>query len=197
MSRPVVIDDDQILNAAREVFLEKGFGASTAEISRRAHVSEGSLFRRYATKQDLFFAAMGPPGDLPWFATLERMSGKGKLKSNLVELGVEMIEDVRAILPRLSMFWAARVSPPPDFHKSENFPPMKMKRKLAEFFACEIELGRMRKCDPDLAGAVFMGGIQSLAMGEMMGNQTKVPARRYAETMVDFLWRAFAPAGSR
>jgi len=65
MPRPRSIDDATLLEAARKVFVEKGPGASTREIARRAGVSEGVLFQRYATKADLFFAALAPPAADP------------------------------------------------------------------------------------------------------------------------------------
>ena len=61
MPRPRRIDDATLLNAAREVFVEKGPGATSREVAARAGVSEGLLFQRYKTKADLFFAAMAPP----------------------------------------------------------------------------------------------------------------------------------------
>ena len=58
MPRPVSIHNDAILEAASQVFLAHGYQASTAEIARRAGVSEGSIFKRFKTKTDLFLAAM-------------------------------------------------------------------------------------------------------------------------------------------
>ncbi|HEY3835379.1 MAG TPA: helix-turn-helix domain-containing protein, partial [Bryobacteraceae bacterium] len=61
MGRNKTVSDEDLLGIARETFVEKGFAASTREIARRAGVSEGVLFQRFATKEDLFFAAMIPP----------------------------------------------------------------------------------------------------------------------------------------
>ncbi len=61
MGRNKQVSDEALLEAAREVFVEQGFGASTREIARRAGISEAILFRRYKTKPDLFVAAMVPP----------------------------------------------------------------------------------------------------------------------------------------
>jgi AcrR family transcriptional regulator len=65
MPRPRSIDDATILDAAREVFVAKGPGATTREVAKRAGVSEGVLFQRYKTKTDLFFAALAPPAAEP------------------------------------------------------------------------------------------------------------------------------------
>jgi len=49
MPRPAKIKDEEILAAAREVFLEKGIRATTAEVAKRAGIAEGSIFNRFAT----------------------------------------------------------------------------------------------------------------------------------------------------
>lgn len=54
MARPK--SDDRraaLLDAAIEVFAERGLAAPTAEISKRAKVSEGSLFTYFKTKDEL------------------------------------------------------------------------------------------------------------------------------------------------
>ena len=61
MGRHKQVSDETVLQAAREVFSENGFGASTREIARQAGVSEAVLYQRHKTKLDLFFAAMIPP----------------------------------------------------------------------------------------------------------------------------------------
>src|ERR1035438_5507653 len=53
MGRNKSISDDDLLAAARRVFVEQGYAASTREIARRAGVSEGLIFQRFQTKEDL------------------------------------------------------------------------------------------------------------------------------------------------
>jgi AcrR family transcriptional regulator len=48
---------ERVLSAAREVFAEQGLDASTNEIARRAGVGIATLFRRFATRDDLVAAA--------------------------------------------------------------------------------------------------------------------------------------------
>jgi len=48
---------DEILDAAMQVFAERGYyGASTEEIARRAGISQPYVFRLFGTKKDLFIA---------------------------------------------------------------------------------------------------------------------------------------------
>ena len=45
----------QILDAAREVFTERGFArATTAEIARTAGIAEGTIYNYFGSKRDLF-----------------------------------------------------------------------------------------------------------------------------------------------
>jgi len=65
----MTINDDEkmtekqkrIIDAAIEVFSEKGFaGSSTSEIAQRAGVAEGTIFRHYKTKKDLLISIVSP-----------------------------------------------------------------------------------------------------------------------------------------
>ncbi|MBN9623290.1 MAG: TetR/AcrR family transcriptional regulator [Actinobacteria bacterium] len=47
---------ERIIEAAIELFAERGYEASTAEIAARAGVGEATLFRRFPTKDDLIRA---------------------------------------------------------------------------------------------------------------------------------------------
>jgi AcrR family transcriptional regulator len=51
----------KILEAAIEIFSEKGFAAtSTSEIAKKAGVAEGTIFRHYKTKKDLLLKIITP-----------------------------------------------------------------------------------------------------------------------------------------
>jgi AcrR family transcriptional regulator len=59
-TRPLRADAERnrrrLIDAAVEVFAERGLEASTAEIARRAGVGQGTVFRRFPTKDDLVAA---------------------------------------------------------------------------------------------------------------------------------------------
>jgi AcrR family transcriptional regulator len=60
MTRPRTISDQELLAAARKVFRVAGRTASTRVIAREAGISEGVLYQRFGSKEELFFAAMAP-----------------------------------------------------------------------------------------------------------------------------------------
>src|SRR5438093_10587737 len=100
MSRPPTITTEQILNAAREVFLEKGIQATTSEVARRAGVAEGSIFKRFHTKHELFLRAMEPTFQDPDFLRkLPERVGNGDLRQHPFEFGTELLAFLRRLMP--------------------------------------------------------------------------------------------------
>ena len=89
-----------LLDAAREVFVEKGAGASTRDVARRAGVSEGVLFQRYKTKADLFFAAMTPPAADP-VQILWSGEGAAGNREALEEAALRILAYFREAMPLL------------------------------------------------------------------------------------------------
>jgi AcrR family transcriptional regulator len=98
MGRRKTITDAALLDVAREVFVEEGFGASTKEIARRSGISEGVLYQRFLSKEELFFAAMIPPP-----ADVHRIFRKSRLKGRafVEKLTLAMLDYSRATLPVL------------------------------------------------------------------------------------------------
>jgi AcrR family transcriptional regulator len=57
--RPRASSQETLAEAACELFLEQGFGATTiADIARRAGVSRSSFFNYFASKSDILWAAL-------------------------------------------------------------------------------------------------------------------------------------------
>src|SRR5688572_2542562 len=104
MARPVTISDESILEAAREVLLERGQLGTTAEVAQRAGVSEGIIFKRFKTKDELFRRALTllPPEDVPWIASLPARVGTGDVRTHLEELALAGVEFFRRIVPLIA-----------------------------------------------------------------------------------------------
>ena len=62
MGRPKTISDDAVLRIARDVFREHGHTATTREVAQAVGISEPILYRRFGSKDALFFAAMHAQG---------------------------------------------------------------------------------------------------------------------------------------
>ena len=196
MARPVTITNEQILEAARRVFLERGYTANTAEIARAAGVSEGTLFKRYETKDVLFYAALGLPKSAPWVDNLQNRVGKGDVRTQLRDLAFELIAFFRDLLPRLTMMWSCRVPPSQRPPKHGVHPAERGTQAIAEYLAAEVRLQRLRACDPNVMVRMFTGAVYHFVMMEIMGmHMAAVPmsAESFVHGLVDTLWQGLRP----
>lgn len=160
MARPVTIKSETILEAARELFLERGIQATTAEIAARAGVSEGSLFNRFKSKQELFLAAFEVGSFEPaWLKTLPSLVGKGDLEGTLFDLGVEMVRFFTRLLPLMMMTGANPSHAGERRFRQPDSPPARALKRLTAFFDAEMRAGRLRRHDPEILARAFLGGL--------------------------------------
>jgi len=192
MSRPVSISNQQILEAARAVFLEHGFGnASTVDIARRAHVSEGSIFNRFPTKEELFEAAMDKTVPPPLM--LGGYVGQGDIRTNLVGITVQSIEFLSELLPSLMLRWSERDRAQGSTTCNR---PREILHALTDFFTQEAELGRV-KGDPRISARIFMGGVWNYCFLRTVANDRSMSAETFAKGLVDGMWQGIAPTKVR
>ncbi len=118
LARPRRIDDETLLEAARKTFVEKGPGATTREIAERAGVSEGLLFQRYATKADLFLAALVPPMADP-VAILRGDAEDSDAREALEQAALGMLAYFRKVMPLLLTLFNHPLFDPERFFRHE------------------------------------------------------------------------------
>lgn len=98
MSRTKEIDDQTLLDGCRATFLREGIGVSTRKLAQRVGVSEGVLFQRFHTKDELFFACMRLPAP-NLEGALEQALAKKSLQAGLLVLGRVALDYLRAQMP--------------------------------------------------------------------------------------------------
>ncbi len=200
MPRPQAFTDEQLLAAAREVFLERGVLATTAEMAARAGVAESTLFYRFKTKAALFQAALRPDMEEPrWLARLESLAEPEDLEAALCSLGVEVLTHFRKAVPLLMMQW----SNPPPARPTAGAPagpgehvPAQAVRRLSAFFEAHMRAGRLLPAPPDVTARVFLGGFLHYAFHEAMAPQAATPhppAEPYVREVVALLLSGLAP----
>jgi len=199
MARPAVIQDSDILEAAREVFLSRGFRATTAEVAARAGVSEGSIFKRFRSKFELFRAAMGSLDATP--ACVESLAGRvgsGDLRTTLVEVGRELAAHMREVVP---LHLLAFSNPGPDGappHLSEREPaPIRTLKALTQFFEGEMRTGRLARREPEIVARTFVGSIHNYGVLDLLfqaHEELPMPEERFLHGLVDVLFRGVEPS---
>lgn len=204
--RPPIISSEALLAIAREVFLERGIRATTAEVAERARISEGTIFHRFRSKDALFRAAMQfDPDRIPEPLASLPEGGRGDLRATLLDVGTRMLALGRVAVPMMMMSWSnpageyaldKLITRPHGYRKAF--------QKLRTFFAEEVSAGRLR-ADPDALSRIFMGSLHHFCMTELIfspdqqqpgspGGQSS-GARAYVESLVDLLVRGASPPG--
>ncbi|WP_045234080.1 TetR/AcrR family transcriptional regulator [Deinococcus pimensis] len=190
MARPQTITNEQILAAAREVFAENGFSATTAEIARRAGISEGTLFKRFATKEALFEEAIGLHEAREWFDHLRRLDGHCDVRDTLRAIGHTFVDRGRELMPRMLMLWS-RGHAPPLPHPPDHPDPMgDVSREIAAYLRRARGHGALREdTDPDALAVAFLGALMQFVMLEIVRPDSLggLEARGYVDTVVTAL----------
>ncbi len=191
MGRKKITSDGELLDAARRVFVEQGFGASTKEIARQAGVSEGVIFQRFATKEDLFFAAMIPPSvDLDRLLNHSRCTGRALLE----KLTFAMIDYFRETLPVLLPLMSHPAFRFEEFAKRHPDSPMLLlRRQLVEFFVRERQAGRIGPVDPGAAALLVWSTAHAIPFFERLGAHGGQFEAGIVRSMVRCLWDGLAP----
>ena len=197
MSRPRTISDEEILDAARELFLERGPSVSTAEIARAAGISEGTIFKRFPTKDALFLAAMGLEARLQQTTLLQDACGKGDMKENLRCIAREMLSFYRQLIPRVIALHAHPKLAPHQHSmlKGPDSPHRQAHLALAEHLRLEMEDGRLAQGDPELMARVLSASLWNFVFFETVKASVYNPMEgdEYVDKLVDLLWSGMAP----
>ena len=201
MPRPRQITDEQLVAAAHEVFLEQGFSATTAAIARRAGVSEGTLFNRFGSKEELFTAAIGLTEYGRWRSELLGQIGTGDVRRTLERALLLMLQEAAELVPKLSVRFSRGYDPShnPMLQQLDN--PMRADADaLAAYLQAEVQRGRVRPLDADSAALMVVGALTHFIHREqMLPTVPGAPAGsgmdqgRFVRSVMDLLWPGLAP----
>jgi AcrR family transcriptional regulator len=189
-----------LLEIAREVFLEHGIRATSAEVASRAGVAEGTIFLRFKSKVDLFRAAMqfDPDQALAFVEALPGRAGAPELRATLIDFAEQFLRLGRVAVPVMMMTWSN-----PDQSCVERNPERGQRYRrviaaLQRFFELELQSGRLRDVDAELLARMLMGSLHHFVMGEVFadGPVGRMSAEQYAVQVVDVLLRAAGFNGS-
>ena len=184
---------EAILDAAMELFAERGAAASMEQIARKAGVSKQTLYNRYASKVDIGRALAERRSDV---ITAPLRSG-GEPVEVLTSFATTLLNKLCGPDGRGDMRGVALMSPhAPDLAEAVyHAGPGESLRRLSLWLEEQDRLGRLRIPDPVHAAEMFTG--MTMGHGHLRGilgianPPFDVPARA-RETAERFI-RAFAP----
>jgi AcrR family transcriptional regulator len=182
---------------ARDVFVKRGFAASTREIARRAGISEAIIYQRHATKVHLFFAAMVPPASNVE-ALLSAPPEQHGVEKRLEEIALAMMEHFREFVPILLPLIT---HPSFDFEKFAHRHPDssfgRMHTGLVEYLEGQRRRRKVAGENVEAAALTLFAALHCLAILERVG----VHGGRFDDgmirAMVRALWTGLAPKTQR
>lgn len=179
MGRPPHITTDQIVDAARELFLERGPAVTTAEIAERAQCSEGTIFRRFPTKEALFVRAIASVELPDWETLLRPRDDQETIEARLHELAETVLQMMLQLMPRIMMMKSRlHLSPSEMFASLGASPPAEAIRRLTAYLESERRAGAIATGDPEVVARLFLGALHHYAFCEHAGINDLLPMPR-------------------
>lgn len=197
MGRRKLIEDDQLLAKAREIFVREGINVSSRKIAKEIGISNSVLFQRFGSMENLVFAAMTPPAP-DVHALLEQEVDRGHASAHLERMAAGLLRYFREFVPVL-----APLATNPSFDIEafwERHPNSPLQKLMAELTVVLEEKRRKGEIDCPDVGTVVLNLIAvaySLAMFERIGAHKGEFGQSTVRDLARQLWRGIAPTGQR
>jgi AcrR family transcriptional regulator len=198
MGRTARVNRDQVLSAAREAFVERGYeGATLSDIAGRVGVSPAALLRHAPTKRDLFVACMGEgePEAMP-FEFLEQMDGSEDPRIVLRRAAEALIPFLEAKMRQTVARWVYFKTVPgvgrmplPFDPQARPTPPQKNLKYLEGYMRRAARRGTLRVRDPRTAAMAYLATLHSYIFLQHVMEilEDPMPLEQYLETVLD-IW---------
>lgn len=169
--RPDPAKERAIIDAAQELFLDKGYSVSVDEIAERAGVVKQTVYSRFKSKDELFAACIRAGAEelvAPLFSAIPGRSVRGTLTAfaehyRSVALEPKRIQLVRVVIAQADQF--------PDLaRRFYEDGPLYIRRRLASWLDKETRSGALTIRNAELAASQFFGLIKGVEhLGALLG----------------------------
>jgi AcrR family transcriptional regulator len=147
----------RILQAAAKLILEQGYArTSTRAIAAEADINEITLFRHFGSKEKLFHEMVETFSDLPGLTDAMLGQLSGEFRADMQHIGRVFMQVMlaRADVIRLVLCEAAHF---PEVREVMVNNPRRLRQALAGYLRQQMQAGRVRQADAELAAQAFYG----------------------------------------
>jgi AcrR family transcriptional regulator len=193
MPRNKTITDEEILAAARSLFLKEGAKASTRKLAKTVGISEAVIFQRFNTKEDLFFTAMVPP-EAQLEAIFKIQPGEKQVIANLKSISLQIVFYFREVMPIFLSLVGHPAFDMQTFLQRHTLPGMLIGDRLTEYLRAEAELGRIQPVQVSTAAEILLSHLHNLALSEAIASHSFTDIEGTISEAIKTLWQGLAPS---
>jgi AcrR family transcriptional regulator len=199
MARPRQYSDEQILAAARKVFLQHGAKASTQRVADAIGLSQPALFKRFGDKKTLLVKALLPAKVPEFLEALEDGPDPRPIPDQLVEIGVRTLAFLREFVPGIHVLKSAGIEPLQHVGHLGEPPPLRHRRLTTEWLRTAHAQGRVGEQDFAAVAALLLGAIHSRVFLSIHAPTAMNPGsdEEYIHSTVRALWCGLSPQEAR
>jgi AcrR family transcriptional regulator len=183
--------DEKILDAAMELFSKYGYdGASTRTIAKKAKVNEVTLFRKYGSKEGLFFAVTAREADIKEKLNTIDFEPSSDLVEDLTNIGWYMTQNMVARAKFIKLLLQEKDRYPKIWGKISKA-PFGVLSWLSSYFRKAVEKGTVRDIDTDLVAVAFFSFFfRTLVANAFLGEDVfikmdRLTIRKFVELFVN------------
>ena len=193
---------ERIVEAAERVMRERGLARTTTkEIARAAGYSEGTLYKHFESKEDLFLAMLAErfPSFVALVEELPARVGRGTVRETLEEVATNALAYYGEIVPMAASIFSepALLARHREGLRKRGAGPRMINEELAAYLEAEERLGRVREdVDPEAAAAMLLGACYQRAFfRSYLGEDAPAEGEMgFVEGIVRTLMRSLSPA---
>jgi len=190
----------QIMDGARETFLDQGFdGASMGEIARRAGVSKGTLYVYFDSKEQLFEAVAHEACAAQAEAVFTLDPEDRDVETVLIRLGREFVKFLcqPGAMPPLRTIMSISERMPEIGRKFYESGPAFGVEKLQAYLEAQIAAGMLKIEDCEVAAAQFLDSCVATILKPLLFNAAGPPSEERINHVVALAVRTFLAAYRR
>ncbi len=189
MGRPLTVDDNTILAAARALLRTNGCSTTLEDVARDVGLSGAAVFKRFGSKEALMLEALRPLASLDWLDLVRAGPSDRPVPQQLIELSVKLAAWMDDVVPAMAILKAAGHEPARVLAHYDMPGPRDILMALAGWLREATERSGLAVADPVVGAMLWLGSLQIRAFMSHLspGRDPVISAEFYAQAVAEQL----------